>query len=88
MAGDPGPVLCSSCSTWELRDAADVLDSYTCRKCVQLQLLSDRTMALELRMDSLWSIRDVEEVVDSTFSKWVTPQIRIAEGEREWVTKR
>eukprot|EP00061_Rhincodon_typus_P001415 g14737.t1 len=43
---------------------------------------------LELRMDSLWSIRDAEEVVDSTFSKLVTPQIRIAEEEREWVTKR
>eukprot|EP00061_Rhincodon_typus_P001591 g15211.t1 len=82
MAGDPRPVLCSSCSMWELRDAADVPDSYTCRKYVQLQLLLDRMMALELRMDSLWSIRDAEEVLDSTFSKLVTLQIRIAEGER------
>eukprot|EP00061_Rhincodon_typus_P005785 g25722.t1 len=88
MAGDPRPVLCSSCSMWELRDVADVPDSYTCKKCVQLQLLFDRMTALELRMDSLWSIHDAEEVVDSTFSKLVTPQIRIAEGEREWVTKR
>eukprot|EP00061_Rhincodon_typus_P011463 g36490.t1 len=33
---------------------------------LQLQLLLDYMTVLELRMDSLWSIRDAEEVVDST----------------------
>eukprot|EP00061_Rhincodon_typus_P000892 g13113.t1 len=82
MAGDTRPVLSSSGSMRELRDAADVPDSSTCKKYVQLQLLLDRVMALELPMDSLWSIRVAEEVVDSTFSKLVTLQIRIDEGER------
>jgi len=88
MAGHPRPVSCSSCEMWEFKDPSGVPGSFTCKTCVQLQLLFDRLMALELRMDSLWSICDAEEVVDSMFSELVTPQIKITEGDREWVTTR
>jgi len=65
MAGDPRPVSYSSCEMWQFRDTSGVPDSFICKTCVQLQLLFDRLTALELRMDSLWSILDAEEVVDS-----------------------
>lgn len=73
---------------WEIRDTSSVPDDYVCRKCVQLQLLADRIERLELRLDSYWSIRDAEKVVNSTFSELATPQVKATQAEREWVATR
>jgi len=88
LAEDPRPVACSFCVMWEFRGHAGVPGSFTCKRCVQLQLLFGRLTAVELWIDSLCSIRDAEEFVDSTFSGLVTPEIHITEGDREWVITR
>ncbi|XP_067881331.1 tau-tubulin kinase 1-like, partial [Heterodontus francisci] len=44
--------------------------------------------AIELRVDSLWSIRDAEDVMVSTNSEVDTPQVMAAQAEKRWVTTR
>ena len=85
MSVEIGPMVCSACNMWEIRDMVGVPDDYICRKCVQLQLLADRIERLELRLDSYWSIHDAEKVVDSTYSELVTPQVKGKRTERERV---
>eukprot|EP00061_Rhincodon_typus_P014985 g42403.t1 len=58
------------------------------RKCVQVQLLICHMEWLEQQMDSLWSICEVENVVDSKFSEPVTPSARTTRTEQSWVTTR
>ncbi|XP_059846282.1 uncharacterized protein LOC132405470 [Hypanus sabinus] len=56
-------VVCSVCSMWEVRVNTVVPDDHTCRRCVQLQLLSDRVRI----------IREVEAEIDS-YQEVVTPK--------------
>eukprot|EP00061_Rhincodon_typus_P012081 g37563.t1 len=67
MAGDPRTGSCSSCAMWVFSGPYNVIDSFTFTKNVQLQLLSGHLTALELRLDSLWSVRKAEGIVNSTF---------------------
>ena len=82
MSVEIGPVVCSACNMWEIRDIVHVPGDYICRKCVQLQLLSDHIERLELRLDSYWSIHDAEKLVNSTYSELVTPQVNVKRTER------
>eukprot|EP00061_Rhincodon_typus_P005616 g25347.t1 len=36
------PEVCSSCQMWEIREQSSVPDNSVCRKCDQLQVLTDR----------------------------------------------
>jgi len=55
-----GAVQCSSCRMWDVRDPTSVFADFTCRKCIQLQLLTDHVRELELELDELRIIREAE----------------------------
>eukprot|EP00061_Rhincodon_typus_P006726 g27689.t1 len=70
---------CSFCNAREIGDASHLHGDCVYSKGVQLQLLIYPTEQLELRMDSLWSIHEAENVVDSTFTELVTPPVKAAQ---------
>ncbi|XP_062910784.1 uncharacterized protein LOC134349811 [Mobula hypostoma] len=71
-------VECSVCSMWEVRDSTIVPDDDTCKRCIQLQLLTNRVRELELEIDELRIIREAEAEIDRGFREIVTPKSREA----------
>ena len=74
MTGELQAVVCFSCSVWEAGDSSSPLGQHVCRKCLQLQLLEAQVSELKQRLETLWSIRESESIVDSTYREVVTPQ--------------
>ena len=80
----PGRMLeCSSCRMWEVRETSGVPDNDPCRRCIQLQLLTNRVRELEQELDDLRIIRENEEFIDSSFREAVMPK---AQSTGNWVT--
>ena len=67
-------VMCSVCSMWEVRVNTVVPDDHTCKRCIQLQLLSARVRELEQELDELRIIREVETEIDRSYREVVTPK--------------
>ncbi|XP_072928743.1 uncharacterized protein [Hemitrygon akajei] len=65
-------VVCSVCGMWEVRVNTVVPDDYTCNRCIQLQLLSDRVRELEQELDELRIIREAEAEIDKSYREAVT----------------
>lgn len=59
--------------------------NYTCRNCVQVQLLNKHVGELEQQLDDLGAIRENESFLDKTYSEVITPRIQ---EEQKWVTVR
>eukprot|EP00061_Rhincodon_typus_P007256 g28775.t1 len=76
-------VACSSCRMWEVRVTTGVLSDFTCEKCTQLQLLTDRVRELEL--DELRIIWEGEGVIERSYMEVVTPKVQ---DKGRWVTVR
>ena len=77
-------VACSSCQMWAIREQSSLPDNFVCRKCVQLQLLTDSIVRLERQVDALRSIQEAESVIDTSYREVVTPQVQTG----RWVTTR
>jgi len=77
-------VKCCTCDMWETRDASSVSDDYICKKCTQLQLLTDRKDRLEQRLDALRSMKVAERVIDRCFRDVMTSKVQAD----RWVTAR
>ena len=85
-------VVCSVCRMWEVTVNTVVPDDHTCKKCIQLQLLSDRVKELERELDELRIIREAEAEIGKSgrvavsqesqeVGKWVT--VRRGRGGRQ-----
>eukprot|EP00061_Rhincodon_typus_P000440 g11707.t1 len=68
----------------EICDASSVWDNYICKKCTQLQLLTDRMDRLERQLHALRRMRIAESIIDSSFRDVVTPKLQAD----RWVTAR
>eukprot|EP00061_Rhincodon_typus_P004970 g23850.t1 len=66
----------SSCQMWEIREQSSVRDNYICRKCDQLQLLTDHVVWLEKQLGTLWCMQGPKIVIDSSFREVVTLQVQ------------
>eukprot|EP00061_Rhincodon_typus_P006328 g26864.t1 len=60
-----------------------VPSDFTCEKCTQIQLLTDRFR--ELEVDELRIIREAEGVIERSYKEVVTPK---AQDKGSWVTVR
>eukprot|EP00061_Rhincodon_typus_P000203 g10896.t1 len=79
-------VACSSCGIWEVRVTTSVPSDFTCKKCIQLQLLTNRVRELELELDELQIIRKAEGVIERSYKEVVTPKVQ-EKGSRVTVRK-
>lgn len=67
-------VVCSSFRMWEVREISS--EHYTCRRCIQLQLLTDHTSEQEQQLDNLRINWETEKVIDKNYSEVVTPRLQ------------
>eukprot|EP00061_Rhincodon_typus_P012170 g37738.t1 len=70
---------------WEVRVTTRVPSDFTCKKCTQLQLLTDRIRELELELDELRIIWQAEGVIHRSYREVVTPKLQ---DNGSWVTVR
>ncbi|XP_059504239.1 uncharacterized protein LOC132209920 isoform X2 [Stegostoma tigrinum] len=68
-------IQCAACMMWEVRDTDDVSGSYSCGKCVHIQLLKEVVATLKKELEDLRLIRENENFLDRTFSKVTIPRI-------------
>eukprot|EP00061_Rhincodon_typus_P008136 g30486.t1 len=66
-------VKCCTYEVWEICDTSNISDNYICRKCTQLQLLTD---CMERQLDALRTMRMAESVIDSSFRDVATPKVQ------------
>eukprot|EP00061_Rhincodon_typus_P018525 g47730.t1 len=69
---------------WEIREQSSVPDNYVCRKCDQLQLLTDCVVRLEKQLDTQCCKQKAERVIDTSIREVDTPQVQTD----RWVTAR
>eukprot|EP00061_Rhincodon_typus_P005387 g24826.t1 len=59
-------------------------DNYFCRKCTQLELLTELMNWLERQLETLRSTQMVESIIDRSYRNVVTPKVQ----KDRWVTTR